>query len=132
MTSLSNIVVGNQVDQAALVQSVLEVAAQQVSLAPGQVVGVLAVALQVDHGQGQLLGFLTHCYTVDQEDDAWQEEHEQQQEDVPLHGDPVLDEECSDVVEGGKHECLWFSFWSLFDEFYIENLCFIGSNGYTL
>ena len=51
---------------------------------------------------------------VDQQDNTRQEEHKEEEENVPLHRDPVLDEERCNVGGGGEHvlaSYLWLSFW---------------------
>ena len=106
--------VGDQVDEGAVVESLLEVAAEEVRLAAGQEEVFTAVVFKIHHRHREILRLLADGDGVDEQDDAGEEEDEEEEEDVPLHRDPVLDEERCNVGGGGEHvlaSYLWLSFW---------------------
>ena len=84
----------------------LEVASDAFLLAGLKERLVDTIAVLVGDGQGKVFGLEADSQAVDAEDDAREEEHEQEEKPVPLHGDPVLDEQSSDVAEGWAVEDL--------------------------
>ena len=81
-----------------------EVTAQQVDLAAVPIKCLTAVVLVVHKADGQLFGVLADHDAVDKDANSRNEEDEEQEEDVPLHRDGVLDEQGSDIGQGGEDD----------------------------
>ena len=108
----------NQIDSLTLIQRFLEVTAQHVGLTPPDVGLVQTIVFQVDESERKVSGRESDGEAVDKKDDTRQEKHEEKQENVSLHCDPVLYKQCSDVGVRWKDEItLWFSSGRFFYQF---------------
>ena len=81
-----------------------KIAAQLISLALPGVEQLGAVALIVDESYGKVLGAEAYGDAVYEQNQAWQEEHKEKEEEIPLHGDPVLYAQSCSVRVGGEGE----------------------------
>ena len=123
----------DQMDSLTVVQRFLEVTAQHVGLTTADVGLVQTIVFQVDESERKVSGRESDGEAVDKEDDARQEEDKEKEENISLHGDPVLYKQCSDVGVRGKDEItLWFSSGRSFNQFSAESLGFLLTDCYTL
>ena len=87
---LGHIGVGYQADQAAVIQSLLEIATQKIGLATLQIKFLAAIIFLVHKCYWKIFRVLSNGDTVYEEDDAREKEHKQEEQNIPLHSDPVL------------------------------------------
>ena len=88
LLSYGNIDISDQVHNAAFIQSLLQVASNPFLITLGVECFIAAVAVLIYHSQLESPGFETYSHAVDAKNDTRQEEDEDEEEPVPLHGDP--------------------------------------------